>query len=186
MTAGLKSSKHLAAVFLLAGLASNCERGPRLPEELTFEGRRLERSTDWSMGGISGVVFTPPGEPLATASLQLGILVSREHASSVDLHEWVMQQYRSAPFPHWYESSTSDEACKVGLMDGPRPFVALHVCRSGGGMSGCAEADERLADEIVGRCLNKSTDCWDELCHQMWTSKRALLEAELDAVLESQ
>lgn len=96
-----------------------------------------------------------------------------------------MEQYHSSPTAQWYESTTSDEACKVGLGSGPRPFAALHVCRAAPGASACAEADERLGDELVGRCLNGAGDCWDELCTQMWASRRAALEAEVFGVLGS-
>ena len=173
-------------MLLLTCATPGCDRGPRLPNELTFEGSRLEKATAWSTGEISGVVFVPPGEKLETASLQVGILVSQEHASGVELHKWVMEQYRKSPTAQWYESSNSEEACKVGLGQGPpRPFVALHVCRSASGVSACAEADERLGDDVVGRCLNRGGDCWDELCTQMWASRRAALEAEVYGVLGS-
>ncbi len=185
MTFLLKSLKQLMAVFLLVGLASSCDRGPHFPSELNFEGGRLEKATEWSLGGISGVVYVPTGETLEAASLQLGILLSPEHTSGVELHEWVMEQYHSSPTTQWYESSSSDEACKVGLTQGPRPFVALQVCRSAAGVSACAEADVRLDTDIVGRCLNRTSDCWEALCDQMWITRRDALEAEVYTVLES-
>lgn len=181
----LKSLEKVLAAFLLTSAALACDTGPPLPKEMSFEGRLLDRATEWSSGELAGVVFVPPGETLPTASLQVGILVSQEHSSGVELHNWVMQRYHESPTARWYESSIAGEACKVGLGPGPRPFVALHVCRSASGVSACAEADERLGDEIVGRCLNRTNDCWDELCSRMWGSRRAALEAEVYGVLGS-
>jgi hypothetical protein len=179
----LKSVVKTLRILVVAALPG-CGGGPQLPQALTFEGRALEKATEWSRGEISGVVFVPPGEQMPTASLQVGILVSREHPSGVQLHSWIMEQYRSSPTAQWHESSTSDEACKVGLTQGPRPFVALHVCRGASGVSACAEADEELGDDIVGRCLN-TAGCWEELCTQHWTARRAALEAEVLRVLGS-
>ncbi len=180
----LKSLEKVLAVLLLLCATPGCS-GPSLPREVTFEGRRLEKATAWSRGKISGVVFVPPGEKMETASLQLGILVSQEHSSGVELHSWIMEQYHGSPTTQWYESSTSDEACKVGLASGPRPFVALHVCRAATGVSACAEADEQIGDDVVGRCLNGAGDCWDELCGRVWATRRAALEAEVSRVLGS-
>lgn len=176
----------LALLLGSAALALACSKGPRLPGRLTFEGVKLEKATDWSTGSVSGVVFVPPGEKAETASLWLGILASSEHASGAALHTWVMAQYHRSPTTQWYETATSDEACKVGIPAVPegqplRPFVGLHVCRSVSGGSACAEADERLSDEIVNRCVTR-WDCWDELCTQKWTARRAALEAVLSGV----
>lgn len=170
------------AVFAVA-----CSSGPRLPKELTFDGVKLEKASDWSRGNISGIVFIPPGEKLETASLQVGILASSEHASGAALHTWLMDQYRHSPTTQWHESATSDEACKVGLPAVPegrplRPFVAIHVCRRASKGSACAEADESLGEEIVGRCLGKGSGCWDELCTQKFTSRRAALETVLSGI----
>ncbi len=115
----LRSLERVLAGLVLASAVTGCNRGPRLPQELTFEGRRLEKATAWSRG--------------------------------------------------------------KGLGSGARPFAALHVCRAAPGASACAEADERLGDELVGRCLNGAGDCWDELCTQMWASRRAALEAGCSA-----
>ncbi len=177
-------SRKLFLTALVLACATSCNTGSRLPQELTFEGRSLEKATAWSRGEISGVVFVPPGEKLETASLQVGILVSEEHTSGVELHDWIMEQYRSSPTAQWYESTTSDEACKVGLAPGPRPFAALHICRAASGVSACVEIDERLGDDVVGRCLNGAGDCWDEVCSQLW-ARRAALDAEVLGVLGS-
>lgn len=178
-----------SGAFLLSGaaLALACSKGPRLPRELTFEGVKLEKATDWSRGSVSGIIFVPRAEKLETASLQVGILASSGHASGAALHTWLMDQYHRSPTTQWHESETSDEACKVGIPAAPeggplRPFLALHVCRSGSGGSACAEADERLSEEIMARCLNRGWGCWDELCTQKWAARRAALEAILSDV----
>lgn len=175
-------------VFVLAiGLMSvlpACDSGPEYPSELVFQGARLERATEWSSGDISGAVFVPPGETLEQASIQLGILVSKEHASGVRLHQWIMEQYHRAPTMHLFESTGADEACKVGVGEGRRSFVALHVCRAVSGISACAESDERFGEDVLGRCLNTG-GCWDELCRQMWATKRDALEAEALRILET-
>lgn len=176
---------HFAAISGL--LVLGCSGGPRLPKEASFEGIRLEKATEWSFGDVKGIVFVPPGEKLETASLQVGLLASSEYSSGSELHAWVMEQYRGSPTAQWHESATSDEACKIGLPQGPpRPFVAIHVCRTGVGVAACAEADERLSDEVMGRCLNRGWGCWDELCSQKWDSRRAALENLVRQVLPPQ
>jgi hypothetical protein len=153
---------------------------------MTFEGVRLERATSWSSQGVSGVVFVPPGETLPSASLQVGVLVSRTHASGAELHRWIMDQYRRSPAVQWHESATADEACKIGVTgDGTtvRPFVALHVWRAAGGVAACAEVDQSLDDDESGRCVSGASAGCEEICTLRWLPARAILEPVLDAVL---
>lgn len=165
---------------MLASAALVCGCGPRPPRQLTFDGARLEKAASWSKGDVSAVVFIPPGERLERASLQVGILVSTGHPSGEELHRWMIDQYRHSPTQQWHEDATAEEDCKVGLGPGPpRPFLAVQICRSIPGGSACAEADEQLSDEQVGRCLNRQSGCWDELCNQRWASRRQSLEAIL-------
>lgn len=177
-------SATVGAVLLTVAAAA-CSRGPALPEEMTFEGERLEKATSWSSQGVSGVVFVPPGERMPSASLQVGVLASRMHASGAGLHRWIMDQYHRSPTTQWHESATADEACKIGLTDAgvPRPFLALHVCRGGDGVAACAEVDERLDDNEVGRCLTSTAGCWEELCTLRWRPAREELEPILEGVL---
>ena len=185
-SAGAVASVPGAALAVAVAWAVGCSRGPSLPAEMTYEGARLEKATSGSIQGVSGVVFVPPGEKMPSASLQVGVLVSRKHASGAELHRWVMDQYRRSPTVQWYESTTADEACKIGVTSAgsPRPFVALHVCRAAGGAAACAEVDERLDDDDVSRCLTGMSDCWEELCTLRWLSARASLEPILDGVLK--
>lgn len=162
---------------ILICLGAGCHGGPPLPDELSFEGSELEKAGEWTIQDVRGVFFVPPGEEPQTASIQVGLLASEEHSTGADLHTWTMEQYHSFPAAQWFESTTADEACKVGLPPGPpRPFVAIHVCRTGARGAACAEADQRLDDSIVGRCLNDGWDCWDELCTQKWDQWRPELE----------
>jgi len=185
-SAGAVASVPGAALVVAFAWAAGCSRGPSLPAEMTYEGTRLEKAASWSIQGVSGVVFVPPGEKMPSASLQVGVLVSRKHASGAELHRWIMDQYRRSPTIQWHESATADEACKIGVTSAgsPRPFVALHVCRASEGVAACAEVDERLDDGDVGRCLTSLSDCWEELCALRWLSARASLEPILDGVLK--
>jgi hypothetical protein len=183
---GPVAGRTARVAVLAAGVASACRSGPSLPGELTFEGARLEKATTWSRGGISGVVFVPPGEKMPSASLQVGVLLSEEHASGAELNRWIMDQYRTSPTAQVHESVTEDEACKIGIAGGARPrvFVALHVCRSAGGVAACAEADRQLADADVSRCAAGPAGSCQEICTLRWLPTRASLEPILDGVLK--
>jgi hypothetical protein len=173
------------AVTFLGALA--CGRGPALPTEVVYGGRSLEKAARWSGEGVEGIVFVPPGETLPTATLQVGVLISRQRPRASQLHAWVMEKYRSSPTTRWHESTAPDEACKVGTAAAgpPRPFVALHICRERKGTSACVEVDEALDGNEVGRCLRTGGDCWEELCDESWRQKEAHLLALLDKVLGS-
>jgi len=181
------SSPRRALIVLAVASVVGCSRGLSLPREMTWEGERLEKATSWSSQGVSGVVFVPPGESLPSASLQVGILASRKHASGAELHRWIMDQYRRSPTVQWYESATADEACKIGVTGNDttvRPFVALHVCRAAGGVAGCAEVDRRLDDDEVGRCVSGASAGCEEICTLRWLEARASLEPILEGVLK--
>jgi hypothetical protein len=170
---------------VLAGLA--CRKQVRLPDHLSVAGGpALVKANEFSQDGISGVVFIPPGEKLESASLQLGIILSRKHDRPAALQDWIMAGYRRSPTQQWHESLPSPtEACKVGLgpTTPPRAFAAVHVCQGGSGVSACAEADEWLSDEVVGRCLNQSSACWDAVCTGRFEAWRKNLETVLDDLL---
>jgi hypothetical protein len=170
-----------AALALLTGC-----RGPALPKGVTLDGATLEKATNWSAGGISGVVFIPAGERLDTASLQLGVLLSEKHASGRALSAWVMEQYHGSPTLQLYENAGDDEACKAGATSTDatvRPFLALHLCRGGNAHAACAEVDEKLVDPSGSPCPIENDDCWQKLCDARWADRRATLEAIVDQVL---
>jgi hypothetical protein len=165
---------------------------------LTFDGVRLEKAKEWHMAEISGVVFVPPGEKLSEASLQLGVMISTKHLSGSRFSDWAMEKYHQArTIQRWYEETTADEACKIGLdtprvgLDGSREqasrgvYLALHVCRTGDGASVCVEADEKLDAESATSCMvTRQDSCWREVCAQKWPSRRASLEAVAKSVLK--
>jgi len=185
-SAGAVASVPGAALAVAVAWAVGCSRGPSLPAEMTYEGARLEKAASWSIQGVAGVVFVPPGEKMPSASLQVGVLVSRKHASGAELHRWIMDQYRRSPTVQWYESATADEACKIGVTSNGttvRPFVALHVCRAAGGVAGCAEVDQGLDDDESGRCVSGASAGCDEICALRWLTARASLEPILDGLL---
>src|SRR5262249_37712097 len=93
-TGGRLRRGRLAASLL--GICAAACGGPRFPKEITFDGNRLPRATTWSRGKISGALFVPPGEAPASASLQVGVLVSREHATGLALSQWVMGEYHAS------------------------------------------------------------------------------------------
>jgi hypothetical protein len=163
---------------LVLGWAGGCTpRGPALPDEMTFDGVRLKKARDWWAEGVSGVVFVPPAATLPSASRQVGVLLSRKHASGAELSGWIMNLYRGSQTVRWYEWEDDAEACKIGVTsDGrPRPFVAIHVCREGNGVSACAELDDRLPEDDVGRCTT-AVGCWERICTMRWEDVRARLE----------
>ena len=173
------------ALALAVAASGGCSR-PSLPDRLWLEGTRLEKAKDWSAEEISSVVFVVPGETLPSASLQVAVLMSRKHASAAELNRWIMHHYRESPTIRWGESTTEDEACKVGMnFHGEmRPFVALHMCRAARGVAVCAEVDKRLADVDVQRCKGVSAECWEEFCAERWETTRTNLERILDEVLK--
>jgi hypothetical protein len=167
--------KRRYAMATVCVLLSSCESG--LGEHVAFDGARLDRATRQSRGETSQVVFVRPGETLPAASLQVGVLVSREHTTGAALSTWVMDVYHASPTSQIYETSSEDEVCRVGMTSRPsRIFVAIHTCRTVNGAGVCAEADEQLDEEAVTSCLARGDDCWKEQCQQRSTSWRASLE----------
>lgn len=162
-----------------------------MPAELAFEGAALERATEWSQGGLTSAVYVPPGETLPGASLQVGFIVSETHATGEELMSWISEQYHSSSIgrphvDHYYEEVSVDEACRIGAASvpgGARLFITLQVCRHAGGLTGCAEADERLSHEVVTPCLHEGDSCFDEVCYQRWQSRIESLEPLLMAFL---
>ena len=185
-TTTTSSARRWLPFAALALVTTSCAKQPMLPAHLTVAGGpSLVRAKDFSTGGLSGVVFIPVGEKIESASLQLGILMSKDHQSPAAFQDWILAQYRASPTQQWYETvANPTEACKIGLSPElpPRPFVAVHKCQGGAGVSACAEADERLSDEIVGRCLRSST-CWDEICNARFAAWRGNLQSILDDML---
>jgi len=164
-----------------------CAERPALPKSLSFEGVRVERAADWKEGSVSGVVLVPPAEDLETASLQIGVLAGRGPYSAPELHRWVMDHYYAAPMERWHEAATANGACKIGLVAEPRrPFVALHLCRSGVAGTSCVEADERLDESVVRDCESRGAACWEEVCNAKRDAWLPALEALVNGVVDPQ
>ncbi len=179
-------TRTLAGLLILAGLAAaGCRRGPSLPEEMTFDGEPLTKAGEATRKEVSMVVFVTFGEKMPEAPLQVGVALTKRYPSAAELHNWMMDEYRRSPTQQYYESTTTDEACKIGLPPGPiRPFVAVHLCRSAGGYAACAEADERLHNDYIGPCLaGGGGSCWEEVCTARFSARRAALETILKDVL---
>jgi hypothetical protein len=151
---------------------------------MSFGGEPLQKGGGGTRNDVSGVVFVTFGEKLPTATLQVGILLTDRFPSASAFNDWTLDEYRRSPTQQYYESKTADEACKIGLPPGPiRPFVAVQVCRAGGGYAACAEADERLDGDYVGRCLSEGWSCWERICSWRFEARRASLVAVLQGVL---
>jgi hypothetical protein len=172
----------VAGTALLCG----CSSGPALPRGMMLDGVALQKSGTWSHSGVSGVVFIPKGEQSETASVQLGVLLSKEHTSGQALSEWVMGEYHRSPTMQLYENASADEACKVGAMSNGtsvRQFLALHVCRGRRAHAACAEVDERLVDPSGSPCGPSDSVCWQRLCDSRWADRRATLQSIVEQVL---
>jgi hypothetical protein len=184
---GALRARFVLGVTALALTSTFCAKHAKLPKHLyVVGGPSLVQAKDFSTGGFSGVVFIPTGEKLESASLQLGVLMSTNHKSPADFQNWVLAQYRASPTQQYYEVIPNPtEACKIGLGPDlpPRPFVAVHKCQGGAGVTACAEADERLSAEVVGRCLNSKYSCWEEVCNARFAAWRPNLESILDDML---
>jgi hypothetical protein len=186
----MRSATGRIQLGLLLGLLVCCEASRDLPTELTFDGVRLDHAKTWSSGDISGVVFVTPGQTLPLADLQIGILVSHQHDSGTQLHQWILEKYHAAGGVQWFESATSDEHCKTGMISEvvgalPRPFVSLVACRTGKAFSACAEVDERMDSNRASRCVTQ-VGCWEEVCFVQRSRRRAAIEAVLKDVVQTE
>ena len=177
-----RGSWGLVGISALLWLAA-CARNP-MPAALTFEGRTLELATEWSRGGLRGVVFVPPGQKMPLAHLQVGILASTDHKTGKALQVWVTEQYRRSGGIQNHETNEDDESCKIGVQQWNkrfRPFISHQVCRTGARRAVCAEVDTAL-DEDYASCASSKEAC-QQLCEMRWTDARAALEPIVEEVL---
>jgi hypothetical protein len=173
-----------AAVLTMASILSAGCAGAPLPTTLSFRGTVLTRGADWSEQGVSGVVFVGPGQDMPGAALQVGVMHSADHASGEVLHQRVMESFARSGVVTYLVDSRNDEACKAGVSNppsGPRPFLAIHICRTGVGQSACAEIDEQVVGPDVA-CLVRE-DCARRMCARRWDAARADLLPVVDGVL---
>lgn len=177
-------SAGAAVLATTVALSAGCTASP-LPTTLNFRNTALTRGGTWSEQGVSGIVFVGPGQTMPGAALQVGVIHSADHASGEVLHQRLMASFaRSRVMPRHIDSN-NDEACKAGVADlpsGPRPFVAIHICRTGVGQSACAEIDEQVSDGDVACVVDGN--CARTLCASRWAAARADLEPIVDRVLK--
>jgi hypothetical protein len=176
-------SAAAAILTTAAALSAGCAASP-LPTALTFRDTALTRGGEWSEQGVSGVVFVGPGQTMPGAALQVGVIHSADHASGEVLHQRVMQSFIRSGVVTYHVDARNDEACKAGVSNppsGPRPFLAIHVCRTGVGQSACAEVDEQISGGDVA-CLVRE-ECARTMCAARWAAARAELDPIVTRVL---
>jgi hypothetical protein len=135
----------------------------------------------WTRRGTSGIVYTPQGEQnLATASPQVGVIVSTDYASDRKLRAWIREQSQLANHIRSYDSGKNggSETCVAAAGDvagGKRTYMTLQVCRTGTGRAACVESDELLDLDLYKQC--RVTDgCFGEECVRRWSLRRDDLE----------
>jgi hypothetical protein len=175
-----KVLRQSCGVWCVAAIA--CSSPPSMfPDALTFGSQPLTKGTTWSRGGMSGIVYVPPGEKMPRASLQVGVIVSTDHTTGSALHAWIRDQaYRSGTL-HVHDADAPEESCRVA-MSPERTYMALEVCRTGVARAACVEADETLDGGTATTCMNNSR-CFDDICDQRWLRQREALDRLLADVL---
>jgi hypothetical protein len=162
----------ISAVIL--ALAS-CSRGA-FPETIDFGAKRLTKANTWARGGLSGVVYVPPGQTLPEASPQVGVIISTEHITADLLHSWIREQFHRSHDLILHESGSADQACKVGVTDRTtRVYMAVQVCKTGVARAACVEADEPLDESVWVSCTNKPS-CFENLCDLQLRDRRETLD----------
>ncbi|MEO8678492.1 MAG: hypothetical protein ABI665_05570 [Vicinamibacterales bacterium] len=172
----------------LLGFSAACSFGNAntyaFPDTIQFGSENLTRATTSKYGGTASAVYVAPGEALPQAALQVGAIVSTEHATANDLHYWIIGQYYASGVSPMYDSDTIGEACKVGLApEATRTFMSLMVCKTGVSRAACVEADETLDAGTFTTCINKGDACFADVCDRRWLERREALDALVADVL---
>jgi hypothetical protein len=163
--------RALCALATIATMAG-CGGAPRLPDAVTFDEQALTRVASWSRGRLSGSVYVRPGQQLPQAPLQVGVIVSNDHTTAKDLHQWIRSQaLRSTP--QYHHSGTNDESCTVGVTPA-RTYMALEVCKTGVERAACIETDEELDEGTFTSCLNDT--CFQDVCDARWLERREAMD----------
>ena len=158
------------------------------PDTIDYGGAPLSQANEWKRGGTSGAVYVPTGEALPGASLQVGVIVSTEHATAHDLLAWIGDQSRASGSQRYYDSGTGSETCIVGVSTSPaahRVYMALQICKAGESRSACIESDRVMDEGAFGSCLNNPT-CFDDVCNRRWLDERDHLDRVLAGFLPRQ
>jgi hypothetical protein len=169
----MRYSTGLVSLALVMTTVVSCSQTPSLPDAITFDQMAFTSAGSWSRGRIAGTVYIRPGQQLATAPVQVGVIVSHEHLTAADLHKWVGAQALRSGSPRYHHSGTNDESCSVGVNPG-RTWMALEVCKTGVERAACIEADEELAPGIFSSCINDS--CFQDVCDARWLARREALD----------
>jgi hypothetical protein len=159
----------IAIVLAAAGCG-----GPRFPKTITFDRQILTKATSWTRGGISGTVYVPANETLPGASLQVGVIISSEHSSGGELHDWVREQFEHSGSHRLFMSDGREESCHAGVDQG-RTYMALQVCKTGVERAACVEADEVLDEAAATSCTGR-VGCFDDVCDRRWGMRREALD----------
>ena len=166
-----------ACVLLMAVACSGAKPGSiSFPDSIAFAGQTLTKATSWNRGKMSAVVYTPPGQKIPDASMQIGFIISADHTTAASLHNWVIDQGNRAG-PPVFSSGEPGAVCRVAwqqLPDGPRTYMSLQVCHTGVARAACAEADETISQSDFNTCVG-SSGCQD-LCDQRWLERREALD----------
>jgi hypothetical protein len=169
---------QLVVSVLVAAAAAGCSSGPpapTFPEAIVFSRQTLNKAASWTRGSSSGIVYVPPTEKLPSASMQVGVIVSSEHATAAALHGWVREEMYRAGGLVLHDSGTADASCTAGG-DVARTYMALEVCKTGVARAACAQADEVLDRGVWTSCIN-SPGCFQDVCDQRWLQRREALDA---------
>ena len=162
-------------LIMLAIVAAGCGGGDEpLRDQIVFNEQGLVGATKWTRGGISGTVYVREGETLASAPLQVGVIVSNTHQTARELHTWIREQGVRTPGYTFHDSGGREESCVVRETDA-RLFSSLVVCKTGVMRAACVEADDALDRSLVSSCVNSSA-CVENVCDEQWLGRKEALD----------
>lgn len=161
-------------------MSAGCSKSAAgFPDTITFAGRPLTKGSNWTRGGMSAIVYVPPGEKMPDASLQVGVLLSTEHTTAQALHNWILDQSMRAGGPPVFSSGEPGQVCKVAwqqLQDRARTYMALQVCKTGVARAACVEADEEIDQSEFNACIGSSNAGCQDICDRKWLERREPLD----------
>jgi len=149
--------------------------GPAFPKAITFDRQVLTTATSWTRGNTSGIVYVPSNETLPGASLQIGVIISSDHATGGELHDWIRAQFTKSGSLQLFVSDGREESCHAAV-DRGRTYMSLQVCKTGVERAASVEADEVLDASIATSCTGK-IGCFDDICDQRWLARREALDS---------
>src|SRR6185295_2833704 len=117
-------------VLVVATALTAAACGPAFPKTITFDRQTLTPATSWTRGRTSGIVYVPSNETLPDASLQVGVIISSEHATGGEFHDWIREQFTKSGSLQLFVSDGREESCHAGVDQG-RTYMSLQVCKTG-------------------------------------------------------